>query len=119
MVFYYEMIIDIFGFCRLLIICGVNRWGKIKLVKDVLSLIGNILNFFFVVKDRFILRLCSQLILLFGLDVIKNLKVIENIIVLFYNCGKDGICVLEIIFRMWLMVIVNWVIFDGFNKDFR
>lgn len=119
MALHYEMIIDILGFCPLSRICGVNRWGKTKSAKDALSLIGNTSNFFSAVKDRFIPWLCSRSTLPPGLDVIKNSKVIENITVSFYNCGKDGTCVLETTPRMWPMVTVNWVTLDGLNKDPR
>ena len=108
MALHYEMIIDILGFCHLSIICGVNRWGK-----------TNTSNFFSAVKDRFIPRLCSRSTLPPGLDVIKNSKVIENITVSFYNCGKDGTCVLETTPRTWPMVTVNWETLDGLNKDPR
>ena len=119
MAFHYEMIIDILGFCPLPIICGVNRLGKTKSAKGALSLIGNTSNFFSAVKDRFIPRLCSRSTLPPVLDDIKNSKVIQDIAVSFFNCGKDGTCVLETAPRTCPMVTVNWETLDGLNKDPR
>lgn len=105
---HYEMVVDVLGFYPLPVVCGVNRLGKTKSAKGALSLIGNQANFFSAVKDRFIPRLCSWSTLPPVLDDIKSPKVIEEVAVSFYNCGKDGTCLLETAPRTCPILTVNW-----------
>ena len=116
---HYEMVVDVLGFCPLPVVCGVNRLGKTKSAKGALSLIGNQANFFSAVKDRFIPRPCSRSTLPPVLDDIKSPKVIEEVAVSFYNCGKDGTCLLETAPRTCPILTVNWETLDGLNRDPR
>lgn len=119
MALHYEEIMEILGFCPLPVICGVNRLGKTRCAKAALSLIGNDGSFYSSAKERFIPRLCSRTTLPPVLDDIKKPRQIEEIVMAFYNRGRDGTCLLESTPRTCPILTVNWEALDGLDRDPR
>ena len=115
----YEQIQNVLGFCPIPVVCRVNRLGKTKSAKAALSLIGNEKSFYSSVKERFIPRLCSRSTLPPVLDDVKKSKVVEDIVVAFFNEGKDGTCLLESMPRTCPLLTVNWEALDGLDRDPR
>ena len=75
---HYEMIIKLVKYCPMPLACGTNRVGKTTSARAGLSLIGNSTNFFVLVKERFMPRLCSHSTLPPVLDDIKVPNILES-----------------------------------------
>ena len=90
-----------------------------KSSKAALHLIGSINNFYSSVKERFIPKLSSRSTLPPVFDDVKIRKLVENILVSFYNMGKDGTCLEECLPRTCPIITVNWKTLDGLERNPR
>ena len=116
---HYESVIDLLGFCPLPVVCGTNGLGKTQAANAALSLIGNSVNFYSSVKQRFIPRLCSRSSLPPVIDDVKISSILEDAAISFYNNGKDGTCLQETEPRTCPLFTVNYATLDCLNKDPR
>lgn len=109
---HYESILDLYGFCPIPVMCGLNWLAKMKSAKAALSLIGNATAFYSSVKDRFLRTLPPVL------DDIKSAKQIEEIAIYFLIVGKMAPALWNALHARPI-ITVNWETLDALDRDPR